>query len=47
MYKMNVYSPFTYIILYLKGCYFNFVIKFPFKRKACQVYRVKYGRGRI
>ena len=21
--------------------------KFPFKRKACQVYRVKYGRGRI
>ena len=23
------------------------VIKFPFKRKACQVYRVKYGRGRI
>ena len=22
-------------------------IKFPFKRKACQVYRVKYGRGRI
>ena len=22
-------------------------IKFPFKRKACQVYRVGYGRGRI
>ena len=22
-------------------------IKFPFKRKACQVYRVKYGRVRI
>ena len=25
----------------------KFRIKFPFKRKACQVYRVKYGRGRI
>ena len=25
----------------------NDKIKFPFKRKACQVYRVKYGRGRI
>ena len=23
------------------------LIKFPFKRKACQVYRVGYGRGRI
>ena len=23
------------------------IIKFPFKRKAWQVYRVKYGRGRI
>ena len=23
------------------------IIKFPFKRKACQVYRVGYGRGRI
>ena len=23
------------------------VIKFPFKRKVCQVYRVKYGWGRI
>ena len=22
-------------------------IRFPFKRKACQVYRVKYGRGRV
>ena len=22
-------------------------IKFPFKRKACQAYRVGYGRGRI
>ena len=22
-------------------------IEFPFKRKACQVYRVKYGRGRV
>ena len=22
-------------------------IKFPFKRKACQVYIVKYGRGRL
>ena len=22
-------------------------IKFPFKRKACKVYRVGYGRGRI
>ena len=25
----------------------EYKIKFPFKRKACQVYRVGYGRGRI
>ena len=31
----------------LQNKLFEFEIKFPFKRKACQVYRVKYGRGRI
>ena len=28
--------------LYVSNC----LIKFPFKRKACQVYRVGKGRGR-
>ena len=37
----------TIIVISRPSFHGELTIKFPFKRKACQVYRVQYGRGWI